>query len=88
MMLNYKFTTYEFNTSESKILRHLNAFAYTPGLANGYHGNLTLHPDVVCQNETEAMEMLIQLVEYELDDHGVLYMDKGRKRWIVRSSWR
>ena len=88
MLLNYKYTTYDFNTSESKILRHLNAFAYTPGLTKGYHGNLTLHPDIVCQSEVEAMEVLTQMVEYELDDHGVLYLEKGRKRWIVRSSWR
>ena len=88
MTLNYKFTTYDFNTSESNILRHLNAFAYTPGRTKGYHGNLTLHPDIVCQTESEAMEVLTQLVEYELDDHGVLYLEKGRKRWIVRSTWR
>lgn len=88
MLLNYKYTTYDFNTSESKILRHLNAFAFTPGLAKGYHGNLTLHYDIVCDTEKEAMAILDNMVEYDLDDHGILYLDRGRKRWIVRSSWR
>lgn len=88
MMLNHKFTTYDFNTSESKMLRHLNSFAFTPGLNTKYHGNLKLHPDIVCKSKTEAMIVLEQMVEYELDDHGVLFMDNGRKRWIVRSSWR
>lgn len=88
MLLNYKYTTYDFNTSESKILRHLNAFAYTPGLTKGYHGNLTLHVDIVCDTKEEAMAMLDSMVEYELDDHGILYLERGRKHWIVRSSWR
>jgi len=88
MLLNYRYTTYDFNTSESKMLRHLNTFAYTPGLTNHYHSNLTLHYDIICDTKEEAMAMLDSMVKYDLDDHGILYLDRGRKRWIVRSSWR
>ncbi len=86
---HYAYTTYDFNTSESKILRHLKSFAYDKEISKGYHGNLHLHPDIVCSTKEEAIQAIEDIVQYPYDDHGVLFLDShGRKTWLVKSTWK
>lgn len=87
-MIDNAYYTYDFRTSESKILRHLNSVAFDPNVSNGYHGHLTLHADICCSTKAEAMQAIEDLTIYKLEDHGVLYFDKGRKTWLVKATWR
>lgn len=81
---NYAYVTYDFNTSESKILRHLKSVA-----KGRYHGNLCLHPDIICESKEEGIQAIEDIVQYPYDDHGVLFKDNhGRKIWLVKATWR
>lgn len=78
------YSTYHCSTSENKILKDLNAFAFDPQESSGYHGNLKFHRDIVCKNEDEAREKIKQLDKGWYDDHAVFFKDGRKKFWLVK----
>lgn len=82
-----RYLTYHCSTSEKAILKDLNSFAYDPQESSGYHGNFKFHRDIVCKNEEEAREKIVQLDNGWYDDHAVFYKDGRKKNWLVKCEW-
>ena len=82
-----RYLTYHCSTSEHAILKDLNRFAYDPHETRGYHGNLKFHRDIVCKNEDEAREKIVQLDNGWYDDHAVFFKDGRKKFWLVKCEW-
>ena len=63
--------------------RHLST-AYDPQESSGYHGNMTIHKDIICKNRDEAMQMIQRLDRGWYDDHAVRYKAGRKMMWLVK----
>ena len=82
-----RYLDYHCSTTEKQILKDLNSFAYDPQETSSYHGNLTFHRNIVCDNRDEAEKKLESLDKGWYDDHAVFYKEGRKKFWLVKCEW-
>ena len=73
--------------SNKDINRHLKrvlATAYDPMESSSYHGNMTVHKDIICKNRDEAEETIKRLDTGWYSDHAVRYRDGRRLTWLIK----
>lgn len=72
------------NADIKKHLKRVLSTAYDPQESSGYHGNMTVHRDIICKSEEEAEERIRQLDRGWYDDHAVRYKDGRKLRWLIK----
>lgn len=65
-------------------LKRVLATAYDPMESCGYHGNMTIHNDIICKNREEAEKKIEQLDRGWYDDHAVRYKDGRKLYWLIK----
>ena len=58
--------------------------AYDPEESSGYHGNMTVHKDIICKNREEAERMIERLDTGWYSDHAVRYKDGRKLTWLIK----
>lgn len=72
------------NADIKKHLKRVLSTAYDPQESSGYHGNMTIHRDVICKNEEEAKEFIRSHDRGLYSDHAVRYKDGRKLRWLIK----
>lgn len=83
-MHNIKYIDYHCSTSEHKILKDVNQFAFDPEETSNYHGNIHFHRDVICKDRDAALKWIEDHDRGWYDDHAVFYKDGRKKFWLVK----
>ena len=78
------FLEYHCSTSDKKILKEVNEWAYDPQETSGYHGNLTFHKDPVYKNRDEAKAAIAKFDKGWYSDHAVRFRDGRKIFWLVK----
>ena len=86
-MHQIQYKDYHCSTSENKILKDLDTFAFDPQETIGYHGGMTFHRDITCKTRDEAMKKLKTLIKGDYDDHAIFYKDGRKKYWLCKVEW-
>lgn len=65
-----------------EIMRTAEEFAYyntdrQENPSGSYHGDMTIHDDIICESYEEALEMIAKFDSGFYDDHAVQYKDKS-----------
>lgn len=79
-------TTCRNDDLKKTLKRHL-ATAYDPEEACGYHGNMTIHKDIICKNYDEACKKIEELDTGWYSDHAVRYKDGRKLMWLIKYEW-
>lgn len=72
------------NADINKALKRHLSTAYDPQESSGYHGNMTVHKDIICKNREEAERMIERLDRGWYDDHAVRFKDGRKLKWLVK----
>ena len=78
------YLTYHCSTSEKKILKDLNGFAFDREESSGYHGDMKFHKEPVYKNKEEARAAIEKLDKGWYDDHAVRFRDGRKIFWLVK----
>lgn len=72
------------NSDLKKTLKRYLSTAYDPDESCGYHGNMTIHKDIICKTYDEAVEKIHKLDKGWYSDHAVRYKEGRRLRWLIK----
>lgn len=72
------------NKDINKHLKRVLATAYDPMESVGYHGNMTVHKDIICKNEEDAEARIRWLDKGWYDDHAVRYREGRKLKWLIK----
>lgn len=70
-----------------ELKRHLKrvlSTAYDPQESSSYHGNMTIHNDIICKNREEAEREIERLDKGWYDDHAIRYKDGRKLYWLIK----
>lgn len=72
------------NADLNKAMKRYLATAYDPQESSGYHGNMHVHKNIICENYEEAEKMIQRLDRGWYDDHAVRFKDGRKLMWLVK----
>lgn len=72
------------NAELKKHLKRVLSTAYDPMESCSYHGNMTIHKDIICKSREEAEETIKKLDNGWYDDHAVRYKDGRKLYWLIK----
>jgi len=72
------------NSELKKSLKRYLATAYDPEESSSYHGNMTIHKDVIAKDYDDAMAKIEHFDVGWYSDHAVRYKDGRKYMWLVK----
>ena len=81
-----RFTTCA-NDKIKAALKRIEKTAFDPEESCGYHGNMTVHKDVICKNREEAEKFIEKHDTGWYSDHAVRYKDGRKLTWLIKYEW-
>lgn len=72
------------NGDLNRHLKRVLATAYDPEESCSYHGNMTIHKDIICKNREEAEREIERLDKGWYDDHAIRYKDGRKLYWLIK----
>ena len=72
------------NDELNRSLKRYLATAYDPMESSGYHGNMTIHKNIICEDRDEAEQKIKTLDNGWYSDHAVRYKEGRRLMWLVK----
>lgn len=77
------FTTCK-NADINKHLKKVLATAYDPYETSCYHGNMTIHKNIICENREEAERAIERLDNGWYSDHAVRFKEGRKLTWLIK----
>lgn len=72
------------NKDINKCLKRHLATAYDPEESCGYHGNMTIHKDVICKNREDAEAFIERHDTGWYSDHAVRFKEGRKLTWLIK----
>ena len=72
------------NKDLKKCLKEIFRTAFDPMETSGYHGNMTVHENIICKDRNEAHEKIEKWDTGWYSDHAVRYKDGRKYKWLIK----
>lgn len=72
------------NNEINKCLKRHLATAYDPLESCGYHGNMTIHKDIICKSREDAEDFINSCDTGWYSDHAVRFKDGRKYIWLIK----